>query len=51
MAEPARDRLDAMNAQAMAAADVMADLVGCFCLAHARTPSGMCRSVWEGDPA
>ncbi|MEM6973444.1 MAG: amidohydrolase family protein [Pseudomonadota bacterium] len=50
-AEAARDRLDATNAEAMAASEVMADLVGCFCLAHARTPSGMCRSVWEGDPA
>ncbi|MEM6623353.1 MAG: amidohydrolase family protein [Pseudomonadota bacterium] len=48
-AEEARDRLDALNDDAMAAAQPLADLVGCFCLAHAREPAGMVRSIWESD--
>lgn len=46
-AEEAAARLDAANADAIRAADAMARLVGCFCLAHAKRPAGIVRTVWE----
>ncbi len=46
-AEGARDRLDAMNAEARKAADALGELVGCFCLAHARTPLAYARRLPE----
>ncbi|MEM1300074.1 MAG: amidohydrolase family protein [Pseudomonadota bacterium] len=49
-AEAARDRLDSQNAEAIAASETMAELVGCFCLAHAREPSQITRSIWESHP-
>lgn len=45
-ADAAQERLDAVNAAAMASADPLADLVGCFCLAHARADLPLRRAVW-----
>lgn len=49
-AEAARDRLDAANADARAAASPLADLVGCFCLGHARQPHELARALYGAPP-
>ncbi|MEM9781405.1 MAG: amidohydrolase family protein [Pseudomonadota bacterium] len=50
-AEAAARRLDAANEGGRAGADALADLVGCFCLAHARQPARIARTVWEATQA
>ena len=48
-AEAARDRLDAVNAAAPAASTELADIVGCFCLAQARSPLALARTLYGND--
>lgn len=45
-AEAARDRLDAANADARSAVTPLADIVGCFCLGHARRPHELARTLY-----
>ncbi|MEO0821299.1 MAG: amidohydrolase family protein [Pseudomonadota bacterium] len=48
-AEEAATRLDGQNDAAIRASEALADLVGCFCLAHARKDAGCIRTIWEAD--
>ncbi|MEM7529094.1 MAG: amidohydrolase family protein [Pseudomonadota bacterium] len=50
-AQEAATRLDGQNEEAMRASEAMADLVGCFCLAHARNDAGCIRTIWEAEEA